>query len=79
MNPELLNGCADREFDHPHHHSLAAINWIKGPNTMYFGMNVGCGVDQRHPALSYSRPHLKKAILSCGIVIDGNQPYLEIM
>jgi hypothetical protein len=46
---------------------------------MYFGMNVGCGVDQRHPALSYSKPHLKKAILSCGIVIDGTQPYLEIM
>ena len=62
-----------------HHHSLASINWIKGPTTMYFGMNVGCGVDQKHPALAYSKPHLKKAILSCGIVIDGNQPYLEIM
>ena len=62
-----------------HHHSLAAINWIKGPTTMYFGMNVGCGVDQSHAALAYSKPHLKKAILSCGIVIDGDQPYLEIM
>ena len=62
-----------------HHHSIAAINWIKGPTTMYFGMNVGCGVDQTHPALAYSKPHLKKAILSCGIVIDGDQPYLEIM
>ena len=62
-----------------HHHSLASINWIKGPTTMYFGMNVGCGVDQRHAALTYSRPHLKKAVLSCGIVIDGKQPYLEIM
>lgn len=62
-----------------HHHSIAGIQWIKGPTTMYFGMNVGAGVDQRHPALLYSRPHLKKAILSCGIVIDGKQPYLEIM
>ena len=62
-----------------HHHSLASINWMKGPTTMYFGMNVGCGVDQRHAALTYSRPHLKKAVLSCGIVIDGKQPYLEIM
>lgn len=62
-----------------HHHSLASIQWIKGPTTMYFGMSVGCGVDQAHPAMTYSKPHLKKAILSCGIVIDGNQPYLEIM
>lgn len=62
-----------------HHHSLASINWIKGPTTMYFGMNVGCGVDQRHAAFAYSKPHLKRAVLSCGIVIDGVQPYLEIM
>lgn len=62
-----------------HHHSLASINWIKGPTTMYFGMNVGCGVDQTHPAFLYSKSHLKKSILSCGIVIDGKQPYLEIM
>jgi predicted phosphodiesterase len=62
-----------------HHHSLASINWIKGPTTMYFGMNVGCGVDQNHLAFKYSKAHLKKSILSCGVVIDGNQPYLEIM
>ena len=62
-----------------HHHSLGSIHWLKGPTTMYFGMSVGCGVDQTHPAMTYSKPHLKKAILSCGIVIDGNQPYLEIM
>lgn len=61
-----------------HCHSIASINWIKGPNTAYFGMNVGSGVDQSHSALAYSKPHLKKAILSCGIVIDGQQPYLEI-
>jgi len=61
-----------------HHHSLASINWIKGPTTMYFGMNVGCGVDQSHPAFLYSKSHLKKAILSCGVVVDG-KPYLEIM
>lgn len=61
-----------------HHHSIASINWIKGPTTMYFGMNVGAGVDQRHPAFTYSKPHLKKAILSCGVIIDG-KPHLEIM
>jgi predicted phosphodiesterase len=62
-----------------HCHSVAGVNWIKGPTTMYFGMNVGSGVDQRHPAFDYSKPHHKKAILSCGVVIDGKQAYLEIM
>lgn len=62
-----------------HHHSAAGIMWIKGPrSTQFFGMNVGCGVDMHHSALNYARPHLRKAVLSCGIVIDGI-PYLEIM
>jgi predicted phosphodiesterase len=61
-----------------HHHSIASINWIRGPKTMYFGMNVGAGIDQSNPVFQYSKSHLKKAILSCGIVIDGKQPYLEI-
>jgi len=45
---------------------------------MYFGMNVGAGIDQSNPVFQYSKAHLKKAIISCGIVIDGKQPYLEI-
>jgi predicted phosphodiesterase len=63
-----------------HTHSKASINWVRGPNNNYiFGMNVGSGVDQSHPALNYSKPHKDKAIHSCGVVIDGKQAYLEIM
>lgn len=61
-----------------HHHSIAGIQWIKGPKTMYFGMNVGSGVDIDHHTFLYTKPHLKKAILGCGIIINGN-PYLEVM
>lgn len=64
-----------------HYHSIAGITLSKAstPTSMLFGMNVGSGVDQSHPAMLYSKPHLKKAILSCGVIIDGRQPYLEIM
>ena len=62
-----------------HHHSIAGINWLRGPNSQYFGMNVGSGVDQRHLAFMYSKPHLKRSILSCGVIIDGTRPHLEIM
>ncbi len=61
-----------------HHHSISAINWIKGPTTTLFGMSVGCGVDRHHPAMEYGKSYLKKPILSCGVVINGH-PYLEIM
>ena len=62
-----------------HHHSVANINWIQGPNSYrLLGMNVGCGIDVKHKALLYTKPHLKKPILSCGVVIN-NHPYLEVM
>ena len=62
-----------------HHHSIAGINWLVGPSTRYFGMDVGTGVDCHHLGFSYGKYHLKKPVVSCGVVIDGKHPYLEVM
>jgi predicted phosphodiesterase len=61
-----------------HYHSVAGINWVVGPTSRIFGMNVGSGVDRFHPAMQYGSAFLKKPVLSCGVVIDGH-PYLELM
>ena len=61
-----------------HTHSNAAINWLVGPNTRFFGMSVGSGVDRNHLAMQYGDHYLKKPVLSCGVVVDGH-PYLELM
>lgn len=61
-----------------HYHSVASINWICGPTSRLFGMNVGSGIDREHPAMKYGSAYLKKPILSCGVVIDGH-PYLELL
>lgn len=62
-----------------HHHSIAGINWLVGPTQRFFGMDVGTGVDRTHIAFSYGMHHLKKPVVSCGVVIDGKHPYLELM
>ena len=61
-----------------HHHSVAGIHWIVGPNTAYFGMDVGCGVDRHHMSMQYGANYIKKPVISCGVVINGH-PYLELM
>jgi predicted phosphodiesterase len=61
-----------------HYHSVAGINWIVGPTSRIFGMNVGSGVDRFHPAMQYGSAYLKKPIVSCAVVINGH-PYLELM
>jgi predicted phosphodiesterase len=61
-----------------HYHSVAGINWVVGPTSRVFGMNVGSGVDRFHPAMQYGSAYLKKPIVSCAVVINGH-PYLELM
>jgi predicted phosphodiesterase len=62
-----------------HTHSVANISWLRAHNgNMLFGMNVGSGVDATHIAMNYTKNHIKKPIISAGVVIDGH-PYLEMM
>jgi predicted phosphodiesterase len=61
-----------------HHHSIAGINWLCGPDRRIFGMDVGCGVDKNRYEMAYGKNLIKKPVISCGVVIDGH-PYLELM
>jgi predicted phosphodiesterase len=61
-----------------HVHSRGGICWAAGPTSRLFGMDTGCGVDLEHPAMKYGKALKTKAVLSCGVVIDGH-PYHEIM
>lgn len=54
-----------------HVHSAGGIKWRANPERRVFGMDVGCGVDDKHIAFQYGE-HLKtRSILSAGVVIDG--------
>jgi predicted phosphodiesterase len=54
-----------------HIHTAGGIKWRANPARRLFGMDSGCGVDDKHLAFKYG-DHLKvRSILSCGVVIDG--------
>ena len=61
-----------------HHHSAAGVWYGCNANTRYFGMNVGCGVDQKSAVMAYGASFSAKPMLGCGVVIDGT-PYFEPM
>lgn len=54
-----------------HIHSAAGIKWRANPNRRVFGMDTGCGVDDRAVAFAYGRNSRIRSMLSAGIVIDG--------
>ena len=61
-----------------HVHSTGGIKWMVNPLQRWFGMDVGCGVDDKRYAFAYGMHLKKKSVISCGVVINGN-PYHEMM
>ena len=60
-----------------HLHTQAYIEHYVGANFNVFGMQVGCGIDHEAYAMAYAKAGKKPAI-SCGVVIDGTLPILEM-
>lgn len=54
-----------------HVHTAGGIKWRANPERRIFAMDTGCGVDDKHIALTYAVNLKIRSILSAGVVIDG--------
>lgn len=61
-----------------HYHGFGAIHYIANRDSMIFGMNVGCLIDDTAYAFEYGRTVRHKPTLMCG-VIDNGVPHLYPM
>ena len=61
-----------------HIHSASGIKWRANPRRRIFGMDVGCGVDDKAIAFAYGQNNQVRSILSAAVIIDGI-PHLEVM
>lgn len=61
-----------------HIHQAAGIKWAANPQRRIFGMDTGCGIDDKAYAFAYGRHTRQRSMLSAGVVLDGI-PYHEIM
>ena len=59
------------------HADAGLLFWSNGEKVLW-GLNVGSGIDQRAYAFAYSKTSRKKAVLSCGVIIEG-RPILIYM
>ncbi len=63
-----------------HWHTQNHINWNVSEVDRIFGMQIGCGIDDKAYALAYAKYNIRRSILSCGVVLDnGKLPILEPM
>jgi len=61
-----------------HHHTEAFTQWMVGKREKFFGMQVGCGVDDKSYAMSYGKWFPKSAI-GVGVVIGGHTAFNVLM
>ena len=61
-----------------HIHSVAGVKWCVSPNKRWFGMDVGCGIDDSKMNFAYGKHMKRKSVISCGVVLDG-QAHVELM
>lgn len=54
-----------------HHHAHAMIAYVAVRDKMFFGMNVGCLIDEKTYAFNYARARVQRPTLSAGAVIEG--------
>ena len=54
-----------------HYHTTFKIGYIANPQTLLWGMQVGCSIDAKSMAFAYGRNTLQRPIVGHGIIING--------
>jgi len=54
-----------------HYHTKFVISYWANPDNLFFGMNVGCLINQKSMAFNYAKNFKTRFILGCGIIING--------
>ena len=54
-----------------HFHAVGGMMFGANKRTRYFGLQVGCGINETKAAFQYSKKFARRPVLGCGVVIDG--------
>lgn len=61
-----------------HFHESFGIRYWSNPTALYWGMNIGCLINDSSLAFAYNNTNLKRPIIGTGLIVDG-YPILEPM
>jgi len=62
-----------------HYHESFKIEYWSNPNNLFWGMNVGCLIDNNSMAFAYNKLFPKRPIRGMGIIIDGQPKLLPML
>jgi len=62
-----------------HYHEKFGIEYWGSPAGLFWGMQVGCLIDDNEMAFEYNNTNLKRPIIGCGIIINGHPKLLPMV
>jgi hypothetical protein len=62
-----------------HLHTVAGVQWNVNKESKLFAMQVGTGINDKAYAFAYAKLVAKKSILSCGVILDDEIPFVVPM
>lgn len=54
-----------------HFHHASGLKWLVNPYSRLFGVDVGCGIDDKSMAFAYGKHNKIRSVLSAATIIDG--------
>jgi hypothetical protein len=62
-----------------HYHNKFNIQYWSNPNNLFWGMHVGCMIDDTSLAFAYNKNIIKRPIIGHGIIINGQPKLLPMV
>ncbi len=62
-----------------HYHLKFCIGYSGNPESLLWGMNVGCSIDTHSMAFAYDKTNLGRPVIGHGIIIDGQPKLLPMI
>lgn len=59
-----------------HVHTAGGVSWLANPTRRMFGIDTGCGVDERSLAFVYGKHFRRRSILSAAMILDGTPHHI---
>ena len=56
-----------------HWHTSSMTRWSVSEKDRLFGLQLGCGIDEKAYAFAYGKKGLRRMVIECGVVLDNGK------
>jgi len=79
VNTKINVALIGMNFVQGHHHGVFDTVYLGTPQKLLWGMTIGCLIDDNSLAFAYNKNTLKRPVIGCGAVVNGQPKLLPMV